>query len=142
MEFISRCKVTVSLIALNVLVFAVIFLEAGSFAEPGWTLTLFHVGALFNPLALDREPWRFFTHLFLHGGLVHLAFNMYALFSLGSTWEQYIGWKKFRLVYFVCGFAAGIVSAWWNLFTIGVGASGAIFGMFGYTLVEIYVVNR
>ena len=142
MEFISRCKVTISLIALNVLVFAVIFLEAGSFAEPGWTLTLFHAGALFNPLALEREPWRFFTHLFLHGGLVHLAFNMYALFSLGSTWEQYIGWKKFLLVYFVCGFAAGIVSAWWNLFTIGVGASGAIFGMFGYTLIENYVVNR
>jgi membrane associated rhomboid family serine protease/antitoxin component YwqK of YwqJK toxin-antitoxin module len=142
MDFILKCKVTASLILLNVLVFAAVYLEAGSFGEPGWTLTLFQVGALFNPLALDREPWRFFTHLFLHGNILHLLFNMYALFSLGKVWEQYVGWKKFISVYFVCGIAAGITSVWWNLFTVGVGASGAIFGMFGYTLIENYVINR
>lgn len=142
MNFISQSKVTFTLIAINVLVFAIIFLQAGTFNEPDWTLTLFREGALFNPLALDKEPWRFITHMFLHGGLLHLAFNMYALFSVGKIWESYIGWKKFLFVYLACGLAAGIVSAWWNLFSIGVGASGAIFGMFGYTLVENFAVNK
>ena len=93
------------------------------------------MGAEFNPLTLDKEWHRIFTHMFLHGHLAHLAFNMYALFSVGSILEQEIGTKKFIWVYVLAGVAAALNSLYWSLFTLGVGASGAIFGLFGYSVV-------
>ena len=135
MEFLKRHFFTLFLIAGNVIVFGLNYLQAGTFDEPQWTLMLFQQGALFNPLALDKEWYRLFTHLFLHGGLLHLAFNMYALYVAGSSIESGVGPVKFLLLYFTCGLAAAFASLYWNLFTIGVGASGAIFGLFGYIIV-------
>jgi len=93
------------------------------------------MGAEFNPLTLGKEWYRIFSHMFLHGHLMHLAFNMYALFSIGSILEQEIGTKRFIWVYVLAGIAAALNSLYWNLFTIGVGASGAIFGLFGFSVV-------
>jgi len=135
MDFIRKFPVTVFLLLSNIAVFIACYYQAKTFSEPTWTLTLLQMGAEFNPLTLDKEWYRIFTHMFLHGHIMHLAFNMYALFSVGSVLEQEIGTKKFLGVYVLAGIAASLSSLYWNLFTIGVGASGAIFGLFGFSVV-------
>jgi membrane associated rhomboid family serine protease/antitoxin component YwqK of YwqJK toxin-antitoxin module len=135
MDFIRRFPVTVFLLLANCLVFAGCYYQAKTFSEPVWMLTLVRMGAEFNPLTLDHEWYRLFTHMFLHGHLMHLALNMYALFVAGSTLEPEVGSGKFIWVYFLSGLAAALNSLYWNLFTVGVGASGAIFGLFGFSVV-------
>ena len=78
--------------------------------------------------------------MFLHGGLLHLAFNMLALWWLGSIVEQSIGTLRFLLVYFVSGLAgsAGALLLSDPL-QITVGASGAIFGIMGALLILEYM---
>lgn len=127
--------VTLSLILTNLIVFAACWYLIGTFNEPTWTQGLLFNGAEFAPLTLDKEWYRVFTHLFLHGGFLHLAFNMYALFTVGSEVERVTGSLKFLWIYFLCGITASLASLYFNLFVIGVGASGAIFGLFGFSLV-------
>ncbi|HEX8041837.1 MAG TPA: rhomboid family intramembrane serine protease, partial [Chryseosolibacter sp.] len=139
----KRIPATLALIAINVIVFGFTYLEAGSFNDGHWTFSLLRLGALFNPLTLGSEWYRIFTHMFLHGGILHLAVNMYALYSVGSDIEILTGTKKFAFVYFVSGIASALNSLYWSLFTIGVGASGAIFGLFGFSLmINIFLSRR
>src|ERR1039457_5736994 len=74
-----------------------------------------------------------FTSMFLHGGWLHLIFNMWALWIFGDNVEDYLGHSLYLLLYFVCGIAAALLHI---LFNIGstvpsVGASGAIAGVMG-----------
>jgi membrane associated rhomboid family serine protease/antitoxin component YwqK of YwqJK toxin-antitoxin module len=133
--FVRRFPATNILLIVNLLVFIFSYAQVYTFSEPEWTLNLLHLGALFNPYALNHQEYRIFTHLFLHGHILHLAFNMYALYTVGSSVEQETSTQKFLWVYFLSGIAAALNSLYWNLFTIGVGASGAIFGLFGFSLV-------
>jgi membrane associated rhomboid family serine protease len=93
---------------------------------------LFDLGAL-QPLAIaDGQYWRLFSAMFLHAGLLHLAFNAYALWLIGSMIETNLGRTRMVVIYFVTGFLASAASyAFSPVGTIGVGASGAIFGIFG-----------
>jgi len=119
MDFIKRFSVTLFLLLSNTLVFIACYYQAKTFSEPTWTLTLLQMGAEFNPLTLDKEWYRIFTHMFLHGHIMHLAFNMYAYFLLVLFWSRKIGTKKFIWVYVLAGIAASVSSLYWNLFTIG-----------------------
>ena len=70
--------------------------------------------------------------MFLHAGLLHIAFNAYALWIFGSVVEQELGRVRFLLIYFVTGIVASAASyAFGPYYAVGVGASGAIFGIFG-----------
>ena len=142
MTNILRFPVTLILILINVTVFILVYSKAPATDGSVWTLHLLNSGAIFNPFTLDGEWYRIFTHMFLHGGLLHIGFNMYALYSVGQDVEQETGPLKFLVVYFICGVAAAFASLWWSLFSIGVGASGAIFGLFGFSLVCNLVRNR
>lgn len=124
-----------ALIIVNTGAFIFTYFLAGSFDERNWTVTVLRLGAQFNPLTLDREWYRIFAHMFLHGGIIHLAVNIYALFFCGARVETMVGTKKFLFLYFLCGITAALNSLYWNLFTVGVGASGAIFGLFGFLLI-------
>ncbi|HEX8039757.1 MAG TPA: rhomboid family intramembrane serine protease [Chryseosolibacter sp.] len=126
---------TLTVVGMNVAVFIASFIVAGTLTGQKWTITLLVLGAQFNPLALDREPYRILTHMFLHGGIIHLALNMYMLLYAGLTMEAKVGTKKFAFVYFVSGIAAAFNGLYWNLFNIGVGASEAIMGLLGFWLV-------
>ncbi len=137
-----RFPATLLLIIINVLVFLYCYVSIGTFSDPVWTQGLLFRGAEFAPRSLDKEWYRLFTHLFLHGNFMHLLFNMYALFSAGSEVEQITGTKKFLWIYFLAGFTASLASLYFNLFTIGVGASGAIFGLFGFSLVVQIAESR
>jgi membrane associated rhomboid family serine protease len=98
---------------------------------------------LYKPLvALSGEYWRLFTVALLHESPIHLAFNMYALYLVGPVVEQIYGWKLFIVIYLACDLAASVASfVFGNPFIASVGASGAIFGLFGCLFVAGRVHN-
>jgi uncharacterized protein len=79
------------------------------------------------------QYWRFLTSIFLHGGIAHLFYNVFALVLFGSILESLIGGKKFLRVFFVTGILANLVSV--NFYDASLGASGAIFGVIGALIV-------
>src|SRR5262249_34111310 len=82
--------------------------------------------------------WRLLTAVFAHDGFLHLLFNMYALFIVGPVIELLYGRVLYLLFYFLCGLA-GSVASFLIIPNPSVGASGAIFGMFGLLAVANYV---
>jgi membrane associated rhomboid family serine protease len=126
---------TRALLIVNVAMFLVEAVLGGSgslFRGPD-IRTLFDLGALFPPaIALDDQYWRLITPVFLHAGLIHLAFNSYALYLLGFLVEDSFGKARFLVIYFGAGFLASITSFTFGpAEQVGVGASGAIFGLLG-----------
>jgi len=91
---------------------------------------LTELGANYGPAVRAGEYWRLVTSMFLHGGLLHLALNGWALFQLGSLFELSLGSSRLLLVYFATGIAGSLASAFFTQ-TPSVGASGAIFGLMG-----------
>lgn len=92
----------------------------------GW-LTPFQAG--------DGEGWRLLTHAFLHGGILHLAFNTMALINLGPPLEQTLGSVRFAVLYAVAALGGAIaVCLVYHPFVPVVGGSGALFGMMGALL--------
>ena len=87
-------------------------------------------------------PYQIFTYMFMHAGLGHLFFNMFALWMFGRVMEQAWGTKRFLIYYFVCGVGAGVIQELGQLFglippySMTIGASGAVYGIllaFGMT---------
>jgi rhomboid protease GluP len=97
-------------------------------------------GARINEAILAGELWRFLTPALLHGSLPHIAFNMYALLSFGTSLERYFGHGRFFLLYVLGAFTGNVASF---LFSPGysVGASTAIFGLLGAEAVFL-IQNR
>lgn len=81
------------------------------------------------------EPWRFLTSLFLHGGWEHLLFNCFSLLVFAPPLERLLGHLRYTLVYFAAGVAGHVLSVIMNLgsdtYHLSLGASGAIYGIFG-----------
>ena len=120
-------------ILLNVLAF-LFEMSVGDFNDPE---VLHRLGAL-EPysVVVQHEYWRFFTALFLHGGFIHLLFNVFALYVLGPALERSIGTTRFVLCYLISGLASG--AGVMGLTLMGVvqpaqliGASGSIMGIVG-----------
>ncbi len=88
---------------------------------------------------LRGEVWRPVTYLFLHGDIMHLAFNMLALWMFGVELEQFWGTRRFTIFYFICGIGAALFSViMWQQPIIG--ASGAVLGVL--TAYAYYFPNR
>jgi membrane associated rhomboid family serine protease len=141
--FHSRPVVTQTLIAANVAAFVVgLSLGDGLFGSVGPDGLLVH-GALFGPfVALSGDWYRVITSGFLHYGLFHIAFNMYALWILGPQAERSLGSVRFGLVYLL-GLVAGSLGAMINSpNALTAGASGAIFGLFGLAVVNQRSLGR
>ncbi len=82
------------------------------------------------------EYWRLLTVALTHGGLMHLFFNMYALLILGNSLESAIGQKKFLAVFTISQIGASLTSIYFSpINQVSVGASGAIFGLFGAMII-------
>jgi rhomboid protease GluP len=92
---------------------------------------LVHWGANFGPLTLSGEWWRLLTNVFVHGGIIHIAFNMWCLWNLGALCESLYGRWTYAAIYILCGLGASLASVAWHPGTPSVGASGAIFGLAG-----------
>ena len=100
---------------------------------------LLRFGADYGPLALDGEWWRLFTSMWLHGGLIHVAANMYGLWAFGRITERIYGRGRYLVIYLMTGLASSLASvAWHSDPTVSVGASGAIFGVVGALVWPFY----
>jgi rhomboid protease GluP len=88
-------------------------------------------GANWGPLTLSGEWWRLLTCVFVHGGIIHIAFNMWCLWNLGALSESLYGRWTYAAVYLLCGVGASLASVAWHPGAPSVGASGAIFGLAG-----------
>lgn len=88
-------------------------------------------GANWGPLTLSGEWWRLLTCVFVHGGLLHIGFNMWCLWDLGALCESLYGRWTYAAVYLICGVGSSLVSVAWHPGGPSVGASGAIFGLAG-----------
>lgn len=85
-----------------------------------------------NYLKNTNQWYRLFTVALTHGGLLHLGFNMYALMVLGNPIEAAFGKQKFLIIFFFSLFTGSLTSAYFaSPMSYSVGASGAIFGLFG-----------
>jgi rhomboid protease GluP len=88
-------------------------------------------GSNVGRLTLHGQPWRLVTSMFLHGSLLHLAFNMLALWQVGQLVERLFGSRRFLGLYAIAGVCGSLASVLWNANGNSVGASGAIFGIVG-----------
>jgi rhomboid protease GluP len=122
--------ITLILIYINVLIFLVmLFMGYGFISFKGQDLLQW--GANFGPLTKSGQWWRLLTCTFLHSGIMHLLTNMYGLLFVGIFLEPLLGKKYFSLIYLLNGILASLVSLFWHDATVSIGASGAIFGMYG-----------
>jgi rhomboid protease GluP len=99
--------------------------------------TLTYLGAKDNAAILMGEYWRFFTPMFLHGGILHLGFNSYFLYIVGPQVERSYGTLRFAAIYFLSGFAGSIASFALTA-SPSIGASGALFGVIGALIPFLY----
>jgi membrane associated rhomboid family serine protease len=97
-------------------------------------LELVRWGGNLGALTISGEWWRLLTNVFVHGGIIHIAFNMWCLWYLGALAESLYGRWTYATIYLICGVGASLVSAAWHPYTPSVGASGAIFGLAGALL--------
>jgi rhomboid protease GluP len=122
------------LIAVNVLIFV-----AGQFSD-SIGLMLFREGANNQTEVLvNGEYLRLFFAMFLHAGIAHIFFNMYSLYIIGSTVEGLFGHVRFAIIYLVGGLTGSILSVLFNGPDVrSVGASGAVFAIFGAEIIYLY----
>lgn len=126
--------VTYTLLTITILVY--LLQLAAQYLLAGTDLPALY-GMKINPFIIEGQLWRLITPVFLHGSILHLAFNMYALLIFGPGLERYYGHGRYLALYFVSGFAGNVASF---LFTAApsLGSSTAIFGLLGAEAVFLY----
>lgn len=97
----------------------------------------FILGGKINEYILAGQVWRLITPIFLHASILHIGFNMYALFVIGPGLEQYYGHWRYLLLYFIGGYAGNVLSFLLSA-SPSLGASTAIFGLVSAQIVFIY----
>lgn len=94
-----------------------------------------------NELIRAGQYWRFVTPIFLHGGIFHLGFNMYFLYSVGSRLEQMMGPGRYILLYLLAGMT-GVALSFIFVANLSLGASGSLFGLLATEAVFIWKNRR
>jgi membrane associated rhomboid family serine protease len=132
--------VTWLIIAINVAVFVadLALAGSGSFNMMGGGGPLVNAGAVSRPAVLEGDWWTLFTSAFLHLGILHIGFNMYALWLFGPIIEQLYGHVEYLILYLLCALGGSVLTIIAAPDSAAVGASGAIFGLFGLA----FVVSR
>jgi membrane associated rhomboid family serine protease len=133
-SLLASAPATSILIAINVIAYLVEIAAGGGGLSPSGSSVVFNLG-LFGPFVAEGEWYRLLTCGFLHASIVHIGFNMFALFFLGRLLEPAIGTARFVAVYFVSLFAGSLGAILLSPDALTIGASGAIFGIFGATFV-------
>lgn len=137
---------TTALVAVNAAVFLVSTMgQGGSFLfdpSPVFTIDWATLGEAFSYKGFigvaHGEVYRLVTGGFLHGSLLHLAFNMFALYIMGRELEPAVGMRRFGAVYGSSMMAGSLGVMILDPNSLTVGASGAVFGIFGYAMVAMY----
>ena len=128
----TEALVTKILIAVNVAIYLIGAVQGAGLNNPGGSL--YARFWLDGPDVAHGDWWRLITAAFLHANLIHIGFNMLALWWFGAPVEEYLGRARFLGLYFVAGLA-GSAGALTQTQGVTVGASGAIFGILGAMLI-------
>jgi membrane associated rhomboid family serine protease len=134
----NKQPITTTLAGMNVAVYVAMVLTGVSPVQPAIP-QLLKWGANWGPLSLGPEPWRMLASNYVHGGIIHIALNMWCLWNLGFLAERVFEPWTYVLTYTICGLAGSLASLWWHPMTVGVGASGAIFGLAGALIAALYL---
>ncbi|MBA4607448.1 rhomboid family intramembrane serine protease [Aeromicrobium sp. Marseille-Q0843] len=130
----NAAAITMAIIAINVAA-QVVVVATGGVRNPS-NSEFFRWGWLSGIEVADGQYWRLLTAAFLHGGWLHLAFNMYALYLFGPFVEQTLGRVRFVITYLTLAIGSSVlVYLLEDPLTPTIGASGAVFGLFGLALV-------
>lgn len=122
--------VSMTLIGINVVAFLI------QIATGERTSDIYQHGAMQGYVVADGDYWRLLTSAFLHAGILHVAFNMYALYLFGPFVERALGTWRFIVAYLTMAiFASVFVYVLTDPLTVTIGASGAVFGLFGMALI-------
>lgn len=130
----SSTPVVLNLIIINVIVFVaqMVFDKSGYDVTGGnnlgWLTSRIGLWSIDTGLF---KPYQLVTHMFAHGGFLHILFNMYALWLFGAALERLWGPKRFLIFYLVCGLAAGVTEMFLVPVGFAIGASGAVMGLLG-----------
>ena len=129
--FQQLTPITKNIIILNVIVFVLAYL----FPQMNTYM------AAYFPTSPNFHSWQIITHMFMHGGFMHIAFNMLTLASFGPVLERFLGDKKFLILYFLSGLGAFVLFNLWELFQLyqdakpmiaeGYAFSDILYGNFG-----------
>lgn len=125
---------TYVLIALNVVAYLIEIAGGNGGLSPGNSSIVIDFG-LYGPFVAEGEWYRLLTSGFLHASIIHLGFNMFALYFLGRILEPGIGTPRFVALYFASLFAGSFGALLLDPNALTIGASGAVFGIFGATFV-------
>jgi len=129
----TEALVTKTLIGINVAIYLITAAQGNGLNAPGGAL--FDKMFLFGPYVAGGDWWRLITAAFLHASIVHIGFNMLALWWFGAPVESYLGRARFIGLYLVSGLAGSAGALVLTPHAVTVGASGAIFGILGAMLI-------
>lgn len=143
----NRAPVTYTLIAINAVIYLIAAVQASSLFAPDTSMnqpgSLYNRAVLYGPFVGQGDWWRLVTSMFLHASILHIGFNMFALWAIGRVVEQYLGSVRYVGLYLVSGLAGSAGALLQAPHTPILGASGAIFGILGAMLIiEWQVTGR
>jgi rhomboid protease GluP len=135
-QYIRLYPITSCIILINLCVFAAMSL-VGSSTD---SVTLIQFGAMFRGPDVTPEWWRLFTSMFLHIGITHLIFNMFALYVFAPPLERLLGKGKYAILYVLSGIGGSLASEFLRSGPfLSAGASGAIYGIYGaYLFIALF----
>lgn len=130
-DYLKNYPATAAIVFINLVVF-IITLIYGNLA---YSYGVFVTDTVLDPLGL-REPWRYLTSVFMHADFDHLFSNMLGLIIFAPPLEYLLKWKRYVPFYLLCGIGGNLVSALMHLagdsgYHLALGASGAIYGVYG-----------
>jgi rhomboid protease GluP len=129
-EVTPRIGVVAAIVAANLAIFVAMTVAGVSATSPK-VADLLRWGGNYGPRTLGGQPWRIVTAAFVHAGFLHVAMNMFALWSSGRVIERIFGGVRFAAIYLCAAVAGGIASVAMHPQIVSVGASGAVFGIYG-----------
>ncbi len=131
-SFWQRFPVTFGILLLNFIFYILtVVIGGGNLWNGGNNSSLLYFGAQLGTLVSNGQPYRMVTSMFLHGGMLHILFNSYALYYFGMITETIYSSSKMFFIYMVSGITGNILTQIFYPNVISVGASGAIFGLVG-----------
>jgi membrane associated rhomboid family serine protease len=129
----GSAPITKALIGINVAIYLLTASQGGGLNAPGGNL--FARWILFGPFVVHGGWYRLVSAMFLHASIIHIGFNMYALWVIGTPVEQYLGRARYVGLYFVSGLAGSAGALLATPLSPTLGASGAVFGILGAMLI-------
>ena len=128
--------VTMSIIAINIILYIITAIMSKNIFDIN-AYVLLYMGGNYGALVSHGQIWRLLTCAFLHGGIIHILCNMYALYALGPQVEILFGRVKYIIIYLLSAIGGSLLSYKFSPNSLSIGASGAIFGLFGAMVVFV-----